>query len=349
MTAATPTNPTLPPAPGPQAPATAEPAPRRSVRDAITLLNKLGPVFAFACVFALFAILQPATFLRPANLQIILLETAVVGTAALGATVIIISGGIDLSVGSNIALCTVVIAKMLAANYAPWLAAVAGVAAGTAVGLLIGLLVTGLKISPFIVTLGLWGGVRGLAKYLADESEVYPPHATSLNSLLQMLQPSQRWMIVPPGVWMMLVLAVFVAAVLRYTRFGRHVFAIGSNEQTARLCGVRVERTKVLMYCFAAAFAGVAGVLMFSKLTMGDPTTASGYELDIIAAVVIGGASLSGGQGTIFGTLIGALLMRVVANGCNKVGMSNSVQDMVTGGIIIAAAALDRIRHRRAG
>jgi ribose/xylose/arabinose/galactoside ABC-type transport system permease subunit len=138
-----------------------------------------------------------------------------------------------------------------------------------------------------------------------------------------------------------------MAVVLRYTRFGRHAFAIGSNELTARLCGVPVKRTKVLIYTVAGGFVGVAGVMAFSQLTIGDPTTANGAELSVIAAVVIGGGSLSGGQGTILGTLVGALIMTVVATGCGQLGLENWVQQIVTGGIIVVAVALDNLRARR--
>jgi ribose/xylose/arabinose/galactoside ABC-type transport system permease subunit len=310
-------------------------------------LGTLGPILGLVFVFMLFAILKPTTFLALDNLQIILKNTAVVGTAALGATVIIISGGIDLSVGSNIALCTVLIALSRRHGASPAGACLVGILTGAMVGLLIGVLVTQLRLSSFIVTLGLWGAVRGLAKSLANGAEIFTT-PTWIGRLLRTLPPSERWKIFPPGVWLLLILTLLVAGVLRYTRFGRHVFGIGSNEQTARLCGVPVARTKLLIFVFGALFAGIAGILQFSYLNnMGDPTTANGYELNVIAAVVIGGASLSGGQGSVFGTLVGALLMTVVANGCNKVDMSNADQDMVTGGIIIAAAALDQLRERR--
>ncbi len=144
----------------------------------------------------------------------------------------------------------------------------------------------------------------------------------------------------------MLILAALVSLVLRYTRFGRHVFAIGSNEQTARLCGVNVNRTKLLIYMIGVGFAGLAGVLQFSFLGMGDSTTALGMELNIIAAVVIGGASLNGGEGSVIGSIIGALIMTVVANGCTKMGLENYVQEIITGAIIIVAVLLDRLRHR---
>jgi ribose/xylose/arabinose/galactoside ABC-type transport system permease subunit len=168
-----------------------------------------------------------------------------------------------------------------------------------------------------------------------------------LKHLLVILGPGEKWHIFPPGVWLLLALAVLVAFVLRYTQFGRHVFAIGSNEQTARLCGINVERSKLLVYMIGVGFAGLAGVLQFSFLGMGDSTTAPGMELNIIAAVVIGGASLSGGEGSISGSLIGALLMTAVANGCTKMGWETYVQEIATGAIIIMASLLDRLRHRR--
>jgi ribose transport system permease protein len=139
-----------------------------------------------------------------------------------------------------------------------------------------------------------------------------------------------------------------VAFVLRYTQFGRHVYAIGSNEQTARLCGVNVERTKLLVYMIGVGLAGLAGLLEFSYLAMGDSTAAPGMELNIIAAVVIGGASITGGEGSVLGSIIGALIMTMVANGCTQMDWPSYVQEIVTGGIIIVAVLLDRLRHRRA-
>jgi ribose/xylose/arabinose/galactoside ABC-type transport system permease subunit len=309
------------------------------------LLARLGPLIGLAFAFTLFAALRPRTFLTVDNLQLMLLQTAVVGTAALGMTLIIISGGIDLSVGSNIALVTVIVAHLLAAGAPPALAVAGGVAAGTLWGLAIGSLVTGLKLTPFIVTLGMLGIFRGAAKQAAHQQMVLAPESW-INKLLTVPADGRAWMLLAPGVWLMLLLAIVVAGILRYTRFGRHIFAVGSNEQTARLCGVGVERTKLLVYTLAGTTAGVAGVLHFADLTVGDPTTAAGYELSIIAAVVIGGASLSGGQGSILGALLGALFMTVVSNGCTKVGLDNPVQEIVTGCIIIIAAVLDRLRRR---
>jgi ribose/xylose/arabinose/galactoside ABC-type transport system permease subunit len=314
------------------------------------LVGKLGPVLGLLFVFLLFTSLRPRTFATSQNAELMLRQTAVVGTAALGMTLVIISGGIDLSVGANIALATVAIATLLLKGYPATVAALGGIAIAAAAGLAVGALVTALRLSPFIVTLGMWGALRGIAKWLAENQAVYPPlswRQSWLNGLLWTLPPERRWMIVPSGVWLMAGLAVLVALLLRYTRIGRHVFAVGSNELTARLCGVRVERVKVIVYLAAGVFAGLAGILEFSWITMGDPTTRMGAELDVIAAVVIGGASLSGGQGSVFGSLVGALIMTMVANGCTKMGWENYVQEIVTGAIIVFAVTLDRLRHRR--
>lgn len=304
-------------------------------------LVSFGPFFGLLAVCILFASLEWSTFATWDNFAIVLQQTAVIGIAALGMTLVIVAGGIDLSVGSIIALGTVVIARLLMAGWSPLLAALGGVAAATACGVFSGALITRLRLLPFVVTLGMMGALRGAAKGLANEQPIYPDE-TWLNKLMLLGGRGS----LPAGVWLMLGFAAVVALALRYTRFGRHVFAVGSNELTARLCGVPVERVKVLVYALGGLFAGLGAVLQFAYLTGGDPTTAVGLELNIIAAVVIGGASLSGGQGTIVGTLIGALIMSVVANGCTKIGLSNWVQEIVTGGIIIAAVLLDYWRRR---
>jgi ribose/xylose/arabinose/galactoside ABC-type transport system permease subunit len=300
-----------------------------------------GPVLGLVGVCVLFAALRFHTFVSRDNLAIVLEQTAVIGIAALGMTLVIIAGGIDLSVGSIIALGTVAIALLIQRGWSPVLAALGGVAAGALCGVFSGLLITRLRLLPFVVTLGMMGALRGAAKGLAGEQTIYPDE-TWLNGLMQIGRRGG----LPGGVWLMLGLSVVVALGLRYTRFGRHVFAVGSNEQTARLCGVPVERVKLLVYTLGAGFAGLAAVLQFAYLTGGDPTTAAGYELNVIAAVVIGGASLAGGQGTVTGTIVGALIMSVVANGCTKLGLANWVQEIVTGGIIVAAVLLDYVRRR---
>jgi len=263
-------------------------------------------------------------------------------------TVIIISGGIDLSVGPVIALTTVVVALLLQRGHSATIAAIGGIAAAAGCGLITSQIITRLKIPPFIATLGMWASVRGLAKEFADNSTVYPPsswHNTWLHGLLDTLLTGKRWLLVPSGVWLMIISATLIALMLRYTRLGRHIIAVGSNEQTARLCGVRVEQVKLVVYVLGAALAGLAGIVEFSYISTGDPTTRAGAELDVIAAVFIGGASISGGYGSIFGSLVGAVMMTMLDNGCTKMDWPNSRQQIATGVIIIIAVALDRLRH----
>jgi len=309
------------------------------------LLTKGGPFLGLALVLLLFGFAIGPQFFRPGNLDLIARQTAIVGMAALGMTLVIASAGIDLSVGSTVSLSTVVIALLLRDQWSPAAAALAGVAASAACGLTTGLLVTRLKVVPFIVTLGMMLLVRGAAKGLADERRIEAP-ASFLNDLLR-ARAAGEGLLLPPGIWLLLVLALAVSGLLRYTRFGRHLLAIGSNERTARLCGVAVDACKVAVYTIAAALAGLAGVMQFAKLSVGDPTVAVGLELDVIAAVIIGGGSLLGGRGTVAGTLVGAVLMTVIQIGCSQKGLPNWVQQIVTGGVIVAAVALDRWRQGR--
>jgi ribose transport system permease protein len=308
------------------------------------LLDTAGPLLGLLFVSIVFGILVGPRFFNGANLELIARQTAIVCTAALGMTMVIVAGGIDLSVGSIVALTTVVIALSLRSNVDPLVAAGVGIAAAAACGLLNGLLITGLRVIPFIVTLGMMILIRGAAKGLADERRIEAP-ATWLNELLRTLDPGSG-VLVPSGIWIVALLALITAGTLGYTRFGRHLFSIGSNERTARLCGVAVERTKIAVYTAAAALAGVAGVLQFSRLSVGDPTIAMSLELDVIAAVIIGGGSLSGGRGSVVGTVLGACTMAVIETGCTQRGLPNWVQQIVTGSIIILAVALDRWRSK---
>lgn len=311
------------------------------------LFNLLGLVIAWIALFAVFSILvKSGAFASRENIETLARQSTMVALAALGMTYVIVSGGIDLSVGSVVALVTVIIAWLVQRGAPPLVALLGGVLAGGFCGLLNGAFISKLKVGAFIVTLGSLLVFRGLAKGIAHEQKIDAP-LTWLNDLLAKLPPNSRWMLVPIGVWVMLVLAVFVAWVLRGTRFGRYVIAIGSNEQAARYAGIPVERVRVAVYVLGGLFAGLAGVMQFSRLTVGDPTVAVGLELDVIAAVVIGGASLSGGQGSVAGALLGALIMTTIRSGCSQMGLPNWVQEIVTGSIIVLAVALDRLRVRR--
>ncbi len=315
-------------------------------RSASAWLSTLGPLIGLVAVYLFFALIGPDSFTSIRTLETIARQTAIVGTAALGMTLVIILGGIDLSVGSIVAMTSVVVALVLNGGGGPAAAIVMAMLAGALTGLTSGTLITRLKVAPFIVTLGMLLLVRGVAKGLAKEQKVDAP-LTWLVELLASLPPERSFMLVPPGVWMLALLALATAVVLRYTRLGAHIFSIGSNEKTARLCGVDVERVKVTVYTLTGALAGLTGVLQFSRLTVGDPTVAVGLELDVIAAVVIGGGSLSGGEGTVTGTLVGAFIMTVIRAGTSQMGLPNWVQEIVTGTIIVAAVAIDRWRHRR--
>jgi len=314
-------------------------------RGKITLPPWVPPLAALVVVYAAFAVLAPDTFPRVGVLVNMARETAVVGVAASGMAMVIMLGGIDLSVGSAVALTTVVVALLLRGGVGPVPAALAGVLVAAAAGAVNGGLTARLAITPFIVTLGTMSILRGAAKGLAHEQPINNVDTHGLDALA--LPPSHAIFVFQPAVWLMLAAGLAAAVILERTRFGRHVVAVGSNEETARLCGVEVERVKVLVYTIAGALAGLAGVIEFSTLTVGDPTDSIGLELDVIAAVVIGGGSLSGGEGSVAGALIGALLMTTIKTGCTHLGLSNWVQEIVTGGIIIVASAIDRLRRQR--
>ena len=205
-----------------------------------------GPIVGLALVAITFTILIGPRFLAAENLVLLARQTAVVGAAALGMTMVIVAGGIDLSVGSVVAITTVVVAQLLRADFSPLVAAMGGVAAAAVCGVMNGVLVTRLRVVPFIVTLGTMLLVRGAAKGLAEERRIEAP-STWLNRLLQDVGDGPGFLL-PSGIWLVLFLAIVVSATLRYTVFGRHLFAVGSNERTARLCGVAVERVKIAVY-----------------------------------------------------------------------------------------------------
>jgi ribose transport system permease protein len=310
-------------------------------------LNRLAPFLGLVLVIVVFAILigAPEKYLSLKNLRTVLAQTVIVAIGAIGMTIIIISGGIDLSVGSAIALTGVVTALGINAGWSAAAAVVAGVLLGGGVGLVNGLAITRLRVVPFIATLGMLGIARGVAKGIAGSQTVNMPDTWANDLLLTV--PKQSWMVVAPGVWIAIVLAVIAAVVLRRTVFGRRVFALGSNEAAARACGIATDRLKIYIYVLAGLLFGLAGVMQMSRLRQGDPTVAAGLELDIIAAVVIGGGSLNGGEGSILGSMIGALIMAFLRNGCQQVGWPNYIQEIIIGALIVFAVAIDRWRHAR--
>ncbi len=320
----------------------------RKTFNAKWVATVFGPFIGLALVIGLFSAMPEVRpyFLNGPNFKIIFIQTVIVAVGALGMTMIIISGGIDLSVGSVVAFSSVVGATLLMQNFSPVTAALLAVLAGGVIGAVNGAMIAGFRMMPFIVTLGMMGIARGGAKWLARSQIVNPPE-TSINRLMELNEPMQFFPL-PPGVWLAIGLAAVMSLVMRRTVFGRYIFAIGSNEAAARLCGICVQLQKVIIYAIAGLFFGLSGLLQLSRLTQGDPTIAIGLELDIIAAVVIGGASLNGGTGSILGSMIGALIMAVLRNGSNQMGLPTYMQEVLIGIIIILAVGLDKLRQRRA-
>ena len=310
------------------------------------ILAKGGPFLGLLLVIGFFAL--PAEtrgyFLTYNNFKIIFTQTVIVAIGALGMTMIIVSGGIDLSVGSIIAFTSVVGALLIQHGWGPVPVLGTVIAAGGLIGLLNGAAIAGLRMTPFIITLGTLGVARGAAKWLADNQTVNYD-TSAINGWMTTADPFSRAL--PAGVWVALVLAGLTALLLRHTVFGRHVFALGSNEATARLCGIATTRLKVIIYALAGCFFGLAGLFQLSRLRQGDPTVAVGLELDIIASVIIGGASLSGGVGTVLGSMIGALIMAVLRNGSQQMGWPTYFQEIIIGLVIIVAVFLDRLRQGR--
>jgi ribose transport system permease protein len=290
-----------------------------------------------------------SAFMSGGNFKVIFTQTVIVAIGALGMTIIIVSGGIDLSAGSVVALASVVGARLLSLEHPLDTTTVilVTVLSGAAIGALNGAFIAGFRLMPFIVTLGMMGIARGLAKWLGNSQTVNYDEKAAINRIMDASREPGHLLPLPWGVWVALALGAVMIVVLRQTIWGRHIFAIGSNEATARLCGIRVRVHKVLIYAVGGLLFGTAGLMQLSRLTQGDPTVAIGLELDIIAAVVIGGASLSGGTGSILGSMIGALIMAVLRNGSNQMGWQTFTQEIIIGIVIVLAVALDKFRQSR--
>ncbi len=322
-----------------------------------------GPVLGLAAVFLLFILLIGSHstddlkhFLSLRNAQIIAQEATIPAVVALGALLVIVSGGIDLSVGSVVALVSVVTMQVYRHLYrgpdsvavASVVAVTAGVVAGGLSGFVNGLVITRLRLPPFVATLGMFSVARGLAVWLAGRQllafrgDSRPEWVDALDYV----HPEHGWF--NPGFWAFIVLAILTAVLLRRTVFGRYIYAVGSSEPTARLCGVPVARVKVAVYMLAGLFAGLGGILLFAHGGAGDPSGAETLELRVIAAVVIGGASLTGGQGTVLGTILGVLTLEVLSNGVNSFNVPIEAQHILIGVIIVANTALSQWRSRPA-
>lgn len=310
------------------------------------LAASLSPLLGLVAVVAIFACIPPHPPITLLDLRTVAVHAVLVSTIGLGMTLVVISGGIDLSVGSALALACVVSALAARLNWPAPLILLAGAATGLICGFYNGILIAGLRIPAFIATLGTLGLFRGLSKWIVGPGTVKAP-THGLDTLMNPTPPHAAWL-VAPGVWLTIALAAAIGVTLKLTVFGRHIVAIGSNETAAKFAAIPVRTRRVQIYALAGALTGLAGALQFARLTVGDPTVAVGIELEVIAAVVIGGASLSGGTGSILGTLAGAVMMAYLRNRCSALAWPNFVQELIVGHVIIAAVLLDALRRRRA-
>jgi ribose transport system permease protein len=327
-------------------------------RSVAALLGKIfhsgarQKLLAFASLIVLIAFFGIASpqFLQVDNLVSILQATAVNGVLAVASTFVIITGGIDLSVGTLMTFCAVMTGMVLTNWGMPlFVGILAAIFFGALCGWISGFLIAKLRIPPFIATLGMMMLLKGLSLVISGTRPIYfndTPGFTSISqdSVIGTLIPALP---IPNSVLILFLLAVIAAVALNKTLFGRYTFALGSNEEAVRLSGVAVDRWKIAVYTVGGAICGIAGLLIASRLNSAQPALGQGYELDAIAAVVIGGTSLSGGIGTITGTMIGAFIMSVLVNGLRVMSVAQEWQIVVTGGIIIAAVYMDMLRRRK--
>jgi ribose transport system permease protein len=297
-----------------------------------------------------FSLASP-NFLQTANVINVLQATSVNGVLAVAATLVIISGGIDLSVGTLMTFCSVLAGVLMTYWGLPMIVGVPGaLLVGLTGGAVSGFFIARLKIPPFIATLGMMLIYKGLSLAICGAKPIYfndvPGFALiSTGSIVGLLVPALP---IPNGVVVLFLVAAIAAFILGRTALGRFTFAMGSNEEALRLSGVNVDGWKVAIYALAGCVCGVAGILIASRIDSAQPSIGQGYELDAIAAVVIGGTSLSGGRGTMLGTMVGALIISVVANGLRILSVPQEWQIVVTGSIIIVAVYSDILRRRRA-
>jgi ribose transport system permease protein len=309
-------------------------------------------LLAFASLLALMAFFSVASpnFLQADNMVSILQSTAVNGVLAIACTFVIITGGIDLSVGTLMTFCAVMAGVFLTYWGMPiYVGIFAAVLFGALCGFTSGMLVAKLKIPPFIATLGMMMLLKGLSLVISGTKPIYfndtPEFSTiSQDSLIGYFIPSVP---IPNAVLILFLVAIAASIVLNKTLLGRYTFALGSNEEAVRLSGVNVAFWKIVVYSLSGAICGIAGLLIASRLNSAQPALGQGYELDAIAAVVIGGTSLSGGTGTIMGTIIGAFIMSVLINGLRIMSVAQEWQTVVTGVIIILAVYTDILRRGR--
>lgn len=302
-------------------------------------MHQLSTLLALLVMVVFFSLTSPY-FLHVENFMTIALQTAITAITAYGITFVIISGANDISIGSSIALTGVVLALMLSAGWPVLISILATLLVGALIGVLNGLMVAKMKLPPFIATLGAQMSLRGLAMIISDAKPIYIQNVPNFKYLAQY----RLFNLVPLPVLYMAVLCAIMAFILRKTVIGRNVFAVGSNEEAARLSGIRIVKVRVFAYMLSGLMASVAGIIMCSRVTSGQPSIATGYEGNAIAAAVIGGCSMRGGHGSIGGSILGALILGVLMNGLNLLNVSTNWQTFATGLVVIVSVWIDKMR-----
>jgi ribose transport system permease protein len=303
-------------------------------------LSRYGIALAFLALVAALSVLSPS-FLTPSNLLNVLRQIAVNALLAFGMTTVILGAGIDLSVGSVLAFSGALAAGFSVEGWPPALAMIAALAVGALLGLFNGVFVAYARIAPFIVTLAALTIFRGATLVYTDGRPI-----TGLPDAFDALG-NGAWLGVPVPVWVMLAFLLLTHFLLRFTALGRAIYAVGGNEEAARLSGIRIVRVKLFAYAYSGLAAALGALVLAGRLNSAQPTAGSGFELDAIAAVVVGGTSLFGGRGGVVGTFLGALIIGVLNNGMNLLDVSAFYQQIVKGGVILGALLIDRLVSAR--
>lgn len=303
--------------------------------------QNLGTIAALIILIVFVSVLNPA-FLQVNNLLNLMRQLIINGFIALGMTFVILTGGIDLSVGSTLAFTSAIFAGLLQNGMNTGLAILITLALGLALGLINGLLITKGKLAPFIVTLATMTIFRGLTLVYMDGRPISGPKD---NFAFQFLGKGQVFGI-PFQVILFLIVYIVLSTLLNKTSHGRKIFAVGGNEKASFISGIKIDKVKILVYVISALMAVVSGLVLTSRLNSAQPTAGSAYEMDAIAAVVLGGTSMTGGSGSLTGTLIGILILGVLNNGLNLLGVSSFYQQIVKGVVILIAVLIDRKRNK---
>ncbi len=316
---------------------------RRS--SALQMLSRFGLLLVLILLATVFSILSPLVlgeqyFLDTRNLIQVALQAAINAIIAVGMTYVITTGGIDLSVGSTVALGGIVVANLLKNGGTPFTALLVGIGVGILCGIVNGLLITRANLPPFIATLGTMGIFRGLALIISEGRPIYGLPQEFIRTFAGQVGP------IPIPVIVALITAVIFGFIFVRTKVGEYTVAIGGNEETARLSGINVRRYKLIVYSISGALCGLAAVVLTARMSAAEPIAGNGFELDAIAATVMGGTSLSGGEGNILGTIIGALFTSLVRNGMNIFNVQAYWQQVVIGAVIVLAVVIDRARKR---